>query len=113
MNVSLMFIFHIPYFFQFVKCRQFFLELNPKRLYRSSEKAKEIPCLVFTSSRKREIRHFLRRGRAVTAKEYTKKREAPAKLLFCKSKPTAFLTFSLPSPSSLLKLPNAEHKRSG
>ena len=71
MNVSLMFIFHIPYFFQFVKCRQFFLELNPKRLYRSSEKAKEIPCLVFTSSRKREIRHFLRRGRAVTAKEYT------------------------------------------
>ena len=58
MNVSLMFIFHIPYFFQFVKCRQFFLELNPKRLYRSSEKAKEIPCLVFTSSRKRELRQF-------------------------------------------------------
>ena len=27
-------------------------------------------------------------------------------LLFCQSKPIAFLLFSLPSPSSLLKLPN-------
>ena len=27
-------------------------------------------------------------------------------LLFCQSKPIAFLPFSLPSPSSLLKLPN-------
>ena len=43
-----------------------------------------------------------RRGRAKTAK----KCDARAGLLFCKSKPTYFLTFSLPSPSSLLKLPN-------
>ena len=35
-----------------------------------------------------------------------KKRDARAKLLFCQSKPIAFLRFSLPSPSSLLKLPN-------
>ena len=52
------FIALIPHLFQFVKCWQVFLELNPKRLYRSPEKAKEICCLVFTSSRKREIRHF-------------------------------------------------------
>jgi len=33
-----------------------------------------------------------------------KKRDACAKLLFCQSKPIAFLLFSLPSLSSLLKL---------
>ena len=43
-----------------------------------------------------------RHGRATTAK----KCDARAGLLFCKSKPTYFLPFSLPSPSSLLKLPN-------
>ena len=37
-----------------------------------------------------------------------KKRNARAKLLFCSSKPFAFLSFSLPSPSSLLKLPNKD-----
>ena len=36
----------------------FFLELNSKRLYGSSGKEKENRCLVFTSYRKREIRHF-------------------------------------------------------
>ena len=38
----------------------------------------------------------------VTAKHCTKKRDASAKLLFCQSKPIAFLPFSLTSPSSLL-----------
>ena len=42
----------------------------------------------------------------MTAKKRTKKRDACAKLLFCQSKPIAFLPFSLPTPSSLLKLPN-------
>ena len=37
---------------------QIFLELNSKGLYRSSGKEKESHCLVFTSSTKREIRHF-------------------------------------------------------
>ena len=32
-------------------------------------------------------------------------RDARTMLLFCQSKPIAFLPFSLPSPSSLLKLP--------
>ena len=35
-----------------------------------------------------------------------KKRDARAKLLFCRSLPIGFFPFSLPSPSSLLKLPN-------
>ena len=34
-----------------------------------------------------------------------KKRDARAKLLFCQSQPIGFLPFSLPSPSSLHKLP--------
>ena len=38
-----------------------------------------------------------------------KKGNARAKLLFCQSKPIAFLPFSLPPPSSLLKLPNVLH----
>ena len=38
----------------------------------------------------------------MTAKQCTKKRDASAKLLFCQSKPIAFLPFSLTSPSSLL-----------
>ena len=41
-----------------VKYWQFLLELNFKRLYRSSGKEKGSRCLVFTSSTKREIRHF-------------------------------------------------------
>ena len=36
---------------QFAKCWLFLLELNSKRLYRSSRKEKESRCLVFTSSR--------------------------------------------------------------
>ena len=42
----------------------------------------------------------------MTAKKCTKKRDARAKLLLCQSKPIVFLPFSLPSPSSSLKLPN-------
>ena len=57
----------------------FFLELNCKRLYLSSGKEKESRRLVFTSSIKRGI---LRRTRAVTAKQCTKKRDARADLVF-------------------------------
>ena len=39
-------------------------------------------------------------------KEMYKKPSRRAKLLSCRSKPIAFLPFLLPSPSSLLKLPN-------
>ena len=46
-----------------------------------------------------------RRSRAVRVKTCKTKRDARAKLLYCQSKPIAFLTFSLTSLSSLLKLP--------
>ena len=72
------------------------------------EKKKESRCLVFTSLKKREIRQFhvvVVQWRQ-TVKKGTKKRVARAKLLFCQSKPVAFVTFLLTSPWSLLKLPN-------
>ena len=46
----------------------------------------------------------------MTAEKCTKKRDARAKLLFCQSKPIAFVLFSLPSPSSLVKLPNVSDR---
>ena len=52
------------------------------------------------------------RSREVTAEKCTKKRDARAKLLFCLSKPFAFLPFSLPSPSSLLKLSSYVQQKS-
>ena len=45
----------------------------------------------------------------MTAKKGTIKRDARAELLFCQSKPIAFLNFSLP----LLKLPNIVMSRPG
>ena len=48
-------LFHLV---QFIKCWQFCLELNSKRLHWSSGKEKESRCLVLSSSIKREIRHF-------------------------------------------------------
>ena len=49
---------------------------------------------------------FSRCTRAATAKKWTEKSDARAKLLFCQSKPIVFLPFSVTSPSSLLKLRN-------
>ena len=62
---------------------------------------------MYTFLTKREIRHL----NVVVVKQrqrnVQKKRDARAKLLFCQSKPIACLPSSLPSPSSLLKLPKA------
>ena len=44
-------------------------------------------------------------SRATTAKKWTKMRDVRAKLLFC-----AFVPFSLPSPSSLHKLPKTDER---
>ena len=50
---------HLFHLVQFVKYWQFFLKLNSKRLYQSSEKGKETRHgLVFTPSTKRETRQF-------------------------------------------------------
>ena len=43
---------------QFVTYWHIFFKLIPKGLYRSSENEKDSRCLAFTSSAKREIRHF-------------------------------------------------------
>ena len=53
----------------------FFLELNSKKLYRSSGRRKESRSRIFMS--------FSRRSGAVTAMQCTKKRDTRAKLLFC------------------------------
>ena len=65
---------------------------------------------MFMFSTKRGILAFSCRSHAVMAKICTKKRDACAELLFCLSKPTAFLPFSLTTPSSLLKLPIVRRK---
>ena len=58
---------------------------------------------MFMSSPKREIRHF----HDVVGQKCTKKGDAHAKVFVSlnKFKPIAFLQFSLPLPSLLLKLP--------
>ena len=86
----------------------FFLDLNSKKLYQSSGKENESRCRVFTSSTKREIRHFYvvvvqRLQRNVQKSVMHVQSCCFAKLL----KPIAFLTFSLTSPSSLLRPPIA------
>ena len=60
----------------------FFLELLSK-----FRKRKESRVLAFKSFTKREKRHF----HVVVVQKCTKKRDARAKLLFCQSKPIAFL----------------------
>ena len=72
------------YLSQFVKCWQFFLELNSKRLYWSSGKERESCCLVFTFSTKCEIRYF-----HVVVAQWRQRniRDARAELLICRSKP--------------------------
>ena len=72
------------YLSQFVKCWQFFLELNSKRLYWSSGKERESCCLVSTYSTKCEIRYF-----HVVVAQWRQRniRDARAELLICRSKP--------------------------
>ena len=94
-----------------IRLGKFFLDFNFKRLYRSSGRGKENRFRLFTSSTKREIRHFhevwcsCSNGKQnVRKKRKEKKRAASAKMLLLISKPTPLLTFSLSSPSLLLKL---------
>ena len=95
-------LFHLVYF---VKYWQMFLELYSKGLYQSLGKEKESCCVVFSSSIKREIRNFhvvvvQRRQRNVQTSVMHVQSCCFADLNLC------FLPFSLPSPSSLLKLSN-------
>ena len=95
---------HRAYFISFhlSNVGQFFLVLNSKGLYQSSGKEKESCCLVFPSSKQKK---HVKLGTSIVQRRL-KNRDRRAKLLCFKSKPFAFLSFSCPSPSSLLKLPN-------
>ena len=94
----------------FVKCtRRTLLKLNFKWPYSSSEREIKFRRCLFTSPLKREIRHFSRRSRAKTGKKCTKKRDARAKLLFAYKTFWFFFTFSLPSASLDLKVPDIIH----
>ena len=57
------------------------------------------------SSLTRQIRHFHVVVVQWRQRNVQKKRDARAELLFCSSKPIAFLTFSFLSPLSFVKLP--------
>ena len=76
----------------------FGIELTELRLYQSSGKEKE-RCFVFSSSTKREFRHFhvvvVQRRQRNVQKEW-----CTCKVVICQSKPVGCLPFSLPSPSS-------------
>ena len=74
-------------------------------MYQSSGNEKESCCLFFPSffSTKHEIWHF--HVVVVQRRQEMYKKSMMHKVLFDQPKPIAFLPFSLPSPSSLRKLP--------
>ena len=55
-------------------------------------------CFEFMSSTVHEIRHFHTVVMQCVSKKCTKKLDARAEVLFCQSRPNAFLLFSLTSP---------------
>ena len=72
----------------------------------SLPRERNLSCRLFTSSIKREIRHFPVVVVQWRQRNVQKKRDARAELLFCLFKLLLFLTFSLSSPSWHLKVPN-------
>ena len=70
------------------------LELNSKRLFRSSGKEKESRCVVITSSTKREIWYVHVVLVQCRQRNMETKRAERAKFLFCQSKPIVLLPFS-------------------
>ena len=91
-----------------VKCRRLSLELISWGPYSSLERERKIRrCLpvVFTSSIKREIRYF--QELVVQRRQWNvqKKVWRTCKIFVLLYKAIVFLTFSLPSPTSLVKLP--------
>ena len=98
---------------QFIKCWQIFLELNSKGPYQSSGKENESCCLVFPSWTKRDIRQFhINVIVHYDGREMYKQAWCTYKVIFCQSKPIAFLSFSWLLPSLLLNLPiNSDKKK--
>ena len=78
-------------------------EMDPARRWRASLYEKNCSLNFHFPKQTEAFSCFC--SRATTAKEWTKKLDARAEMLFCKSKPIAFLPLSLPSPSLFLKIP--------
>ena len=95
---TLLRLFHLVYF---VKCWSWIL----KECIKVQEKKRKLLSWVPVLD-KTWIQAFSRCNRATTAKKCTKKAWCRCKVVVLLIKPTAFLPFSLPSASSLLKLPN-------
>ena len=100
-------LFHLVHF---VKCWQIFLELNSKRLHQRSGKGnrKSLSCVYVPETR--EIRQFH------VAAVHWRQRNVQKRVMHVQSCCFAnlnqlLLPFSLPSRSSLLKLPNIETER--
>ena len=74
------------------------------------ERRKKVVAVCSRPPQKVKLGISSRSSSVVTVNKCAKNRDASAKLLFCQSKPIAFLPFSLTSPSSLLKLPNTTVK---
>ena len=93
----------------FVKCRWTLLKLNSYEPHPPSERERKFHRRLCTSPVKRKIRHFhvvvVQWGRRKVQKSVM------CKLVDLVIKPIAFLTFSLPSPSSDLKNPNESPRR--
>ena len=90
---------HLFQLVQLVKCWQILPEQNSKTPYQTSGKEKESPCLVFTSSTQREIRHF-----HVVVVQW-RQRNVQKKWCTCKIVVLPNLKLLLFLPFSLLKLP--------
>ena len=88
-----------------------FLELNSKGLHQSSGKEKKV--VVFCSRPRQNVRQFHVVVVQQLAEKCTKKRDARAKLLFCLSKPIAYLLFSLRKLTKVTSLAPSQHKRKG
>ena len=93
----------------FVKCRWTLLKLNPYESYPTSERERKFHRRLCASPVKREIRPF--HGVVVQWGQRKVQKRVMGKLVVLVIKPIAFLTFSLPSPSSDLKNPDKSPRR--
>ena len=85
----------------FVKYRRTLLEFNSLEQFSSSKKERKFCRRLFTSSIKREVRKF----HVVVEQCSQRNVQKNVKIVVLLIKPIAFLKFSLPSPSSDLKVP--------
>ena len=91
--------------FYLSKVGEIFWDLITKRPYLILEKESFCAAFTYSIKRAREIRMFHVAVLQRRLRNLQKRRAARTRLLFCLSKPLAFLLFVLLSPSSLLEFP--------